>query len=177
MRERSAGPFLLRRADQEGQATGGSDQGGGGGEDAFEALDGAESDYVEGRADESLGADGFYIDVRQCKGAGDFAEKGGFLVVGLDEGESDVRGPEFYRDAGESGAGAEVRYADVVGRWSLVVGNVNVKIFHHRGHRGHRGSTGKQVAGGKEGFAEMAGDDFFGGADRCQINAGVPAEE
>lgn len=56
-----------------------------------------------------------YIDIRQCKGADDFAEEGGLFLVGLDQGEFDVRGPEFERDAGESGAGAQVGYAD----WAL----------------------------------------------------------
>jgi hypothetical protein len=33
------------------------------------------------------------------------------------------------------------------------------------------------VAGGEEGFAEVAGDDFFFGADGGEIDASVPAEE
>jgi hypothetical protein len=33
------------------------------------------------------------------------------------------------------------------------------------------------MAGGEEGFAEVAGDDFFGIADGGEVNAGVPAEE
>jgi hypothetical protein len=57
---------------------------------------------------EFLGAGGEYIDVRQCKGADDLAEEGGFLLVGLDQGEGDVWRPELDGDAGESCAGAEV---------------------------------------------------------------------
>ena len=136
-------------------------------------LDGAEGDYVEGLSD-GFGASVLYIDVRQCKSAGDFAEEGGFLVIGFDESEGEVGGPEFYRNAGESGAGAEVGEAGE-GRLSLVVGRV--KIFHHRGHRGHRVNTGEQVAGGEEGFAEVAGDYFFWVADGGEVDAGVPAEE
>jgi hypothetical protein len=33
------------------------------------------------------------------------------------------------------------------------------------------------VAGGEEGFAEVAGDDFFRIADGGEVDAGVPAEE
>jgi hypothetical protein len=33
------------------------------------------------------------------------------------------------------------------------------------------------VAGGEEGFAEVAGDDFFFAADRCEVDAGVPVEK
>jgi hypothetical protein len=73
-------------------------------------FDGAEGDYVEGLGD-GFGAGVLYIDARQCKGADDFAQEGGFLVIGFDEGEGDVGGPEFYRDAGEAGAGAYVCYA------------------------------------------------------------------
>jgi hypothetical protein len=150
---------LLRRADQEGQATGGGDQRRGGGEDCVEALHGAEGYYVEGGG-EGFGAGVLYIDVCQCKGAGDFAEEGGLLVVGLDQSERDVRGPELDGEAGESGAGAEV--------------GDRIKGFHHRGHREHRG---EEVAGGEEALAEVAGDDFFGVADGGEVDAGVPAEE
>jgi hypothetical protein len=69
-----------------------------------------------------LGAAGEYIDVRQCKGAEDFAEERGLFLIGLDQGEADWRGPEFDGDAGESGAGTEVGCGNlVVGPWSLVV--------------------------------------------------------
>ena len=74
----------------------------------FEALDGAEGYEVECLVVKGFGAGVLYIDVCQCKGAGDFAEKGGLLVVGFDQGQGDVRGPEFDGDAGESSAGAQV---------------------------------------------------------------------
>jgi len=38
-------------------------------------------------------------------------------------------------------------------------------------------SIGKQMAGGEEGFAEVAGDDFLGVTDGGEIDAGVLAEE
>jgi hypothetical protein len=98
----------LGGGDEEGEASGGGEEAGGDGEDMGEALDGAEGDYVECACGKGLGASVLYIDVRQCKGAGDFAEEGGFLVVGFDEGEGDVRGPEFYWNPGEAGAGAQV---------------------------------------------------------------------
>jgi hypothetical protein len=71
-------------------------------------LNGAEGDYIKVLAGQGFGADVLYIDVRQCKSAGDFAEERRFLVIGLDQSEGDVRGPEFDGNARESGAGAEV---------------------------------------------------------------------
>ena len=99
---------LLGGADQESQAPTGGDQGGSNGQDGFEALDGAESDYVERSASQSFGAGVLYIDVRQCKGASDFAKEGCLLVIGFDQSRRDMRSPEFNRKAGKSGAGAEV---------------------------------------------------------------------
>jgi hypothetical protein len=162
--QQTAGCLALGGADQEGEAAAGGDQGGGAGEDGFEAFDGAEGDYVEGGA-EGFGACALYIDVRQCKSAGDFAQEGGLLVIGLDQSEGDVGSPEFEREAGESGAGAHIGYT---GR---------VHSFHHRGHSGGRGRAGKQVAGGEQALAEVAGDDVFGVADGGQIDAGVPPDE
>jgi len=82
-RGQGVGVGSLAGAYEEGEAAGGGYQVGGGGEDGFEVFDGAEGDYVESSV-QGLGAGGLYIDVRQCKGAGDFAEEGGFLVVGFD---------------------------------------------------------------------------------------------
>jgi len=95
-------------ANEEGQAASGGDQGAGDGENGCEAFDGAQSDDVEGGGRKGFGAGVLYIDVGQCKSAGDLAQEGGFLVVGLDQGEGDVRSPEFDGEAGEAGAGAEV---------------------------------------------------------------------
>ena len=125
-------------------------------------LDGAEGYYIE------LGLDGFgagdlYIDVGQCKGAGDFAKEGRFFVVGLDQGQGQSGIPDFQGEAGESCACAYVCYRAA-----------GIKIFHHRGHRGN---TGEQAARGEEGFAEVAGYDFFWSADRGQVDAGVPTDQ
>lgn len=149
----------LGLAYQESQAAFGCDQAGGDRQDRFEALDCAEGDHVEGRAGQGFGAGGLYIDVRQCKGAGDLFQECGFFVVGFDEGKRDLRRPEFDGDAGESGAGAYVGHSDPT---------------HHRGHRG---TQRKEVAGGEEAFAEVAGDDFFFVADGGEIHAGIPALE
>jgi len=109
--ERGADLVLLSGADQEGETTSGGQEGGGDREDGFKAFDGAEGDYVEGFC-YGFGAGVLYIDARQCKGSRDFAEEGGLLVVGLDQSEGDLRGPEFDGEAGESGAGAEVGEGD-----------------------------------------------------------------
>jgi|SRR5271166_7207950 len=122
-------------------------------------LYGAQGHQVEGGGGKGFGAGVLYIDVRQCKRAGDFAEKCGLLVVGLDQGQGDVRSPDLQGDAGESGAGTQVG---------------NFKSFHYGGHRG---TQGKQVAGGKKALAEVAGDDLFFVADGCEIHASVPALE
>ena len=103
--EHGAGLILLGGADQEGEAAGGGDQGGGDGEDGFETFDGAKGDYVE-RCGEGFGASVLYIDSGQCKSAGDFAEEGRLLVIRLDQGQGDGRRPELDGEAGESGAGA-----------------------------------------------------------------------
>ena len=97
---------LLGGADQQREASSGDKERGGDLEGVFEVLDCAEGDDVEASlvAGEIFGAAAEYIDVRQCKRAGYFAEEGGFLVVGLDQSESDVWGPELDRNAGESGA-------------------------------------------------------------------------
>jgi len=134
------GLVQLRSTDEESQASAGANQTGGYGENASEALDGAEGDQVEACPIETLlvdagapggcvagcirngvlrkklfGATGEHIDVHQCKGADDFAEEGALLMVGLDQGEGEVGRPEFDGDAGESGAGAEVGCRDHLG--------------------------------------------------------------
>lgn len=98
----------LGGADQEGEAAAWPHQPGRDREDRFEALHRAKGDHVEGAAGKGLGARALYIDVRQCKGAGDFAEEGGFFLVGLDQGQRNVGRPKFDGDSGEAGAGADV---------------------------------------------------------------------
>ena len=195
---------FLGGADQQGKAAAGADQGGGGGKDRVEALDGAEGDQVEGGG-QGFGAGGLYIDVRQCKSAGDFAEEGGLFVVGLDQREREVRGPEFDGKAGESGAGAYVGYrlggerpcfflaghAALKGRsstWAdearVEVARVEVASVDAPGAYvagadvgGADDVGGVEVAGGEEALAEVTGDDLFGVADGGQVDAGIPAEE
>src|SRR5579864_592548 len=203
-------------------------------------LHGAEGDYVERGGGEKFGAGGLYIDVRQCKGAGDFAEEGGLLVIRFNQREGDAGGPELDGEAGESGAGADVGEAWrlVAGRWSfgvgcwqlaadcrarrrtisfaptelahfawlthslrcglhsaaaLRLGPFSTHSFLFRNCSGHHGraalgstdecvrphmrTVGEEMLGGEEGFAEVAGDDFFGVADGGEIDAGVPVEK
>jgi len=71
-------------------------------------LDCAQGDYLKGPGGDGFGAGGLYIDVCQCKDAGNFSEERGLLVVRFDQSERDLRAPEFDGDAGESGAGAYV---------------------------------------------------------------------
>ena len=69
------------------------------GEDFVEMLYGSEGYYFGtggvGTGGQDFGSVGDYIDVGQCKRAGHFAEEGGFLVIGFDQRQMDVRGPEF----------------------------------------------------------------------------------
>ena len=85
------------------------------GKNGFEVFYGSEGYYFGtgevGTGGQDFGAVGDYIDVGQCKCAGHFAEEGCFLVIGFDEGQVDVRGPEFQGEGGESGAGADVEDA------------------------------------------------------------------
>ena len=69
---------------------------------------GAESYYLGmgevGTGGQDFGSVGDYIDVGQCKCAGDFAEKDGFLLIRFDQSQVDVGGPEFQGKSGEAGA-------------------------------------------------------------------------
>src|SRR5579863_4704793 len=95
----------LRGADEKREATGWSQESSGYGQNVGEAFDRAECNYIENLSD-GLGADVLYIDTCQSEGTGDFAEEGGFLVVGFDEGHAYIGSPKLYRDAGEAGTGA-----------------------------------------------------------------------
>ena len=82
------------------------------GEDFVEVLYGSEGYYFGtgevGTGGQDFGPVGEYSDVGQCKCAGHFAEEGGFLVIGFDQRQVDVLGPEFQGERGESGARADV---------------------------------------------------------------------
>ena len=158
-------------ADQQGEAARGSEQAGSERKDVGEALYGTQGYEVEGGLGrEALGAAGMYIDICQYKGAGHFAEEGGFFLIRFDQGERDLRGPELDGKSGQARTGAQVSDARPG------------KIFNHRGPSGfapgrHRGGTGEQVAGSEQAFAEVAGDDFFRVADGRKANASIPAHE
>jgi len=104
----------LRRADQDGEAALGCQEGDGQGEGAVEFLDGSEGDDIGagefggGAGGYGFGTFGDYIDVRQCKFAGDFAEESGFFMIRFNEREMDSGRPDFERESGKSGAGADV---------------------------------------------------------------------
>ena len=222
--------ILLRPADEEDEASSRMGEGGCDGQDLGEALDGAEGHdvvgldrlrrahahalimfwgrWVRGVADREaarkkiFGSRGYYIDIRQCKGAGDFAKEGGLFVVGFDQRHGDLRRPEFDGDAGKSGARADVGEADFrplatgvrlpafgLGRGASGVRySVGACGVGERKNRASLGTTGfeiwshtiflgEQLAGGEKGFAEVAGDDLFWIADGGEIDAGVPADE
>jgi hypothetical protein len=76
----------LGLADQEGQATFGGYQAGGDRERSVEVLYCAEGYCFGGWVWVGFGAGGEYIDLCQCKGSGELAEEGGFLLVGFDQG-------------------------------------------------------------------------------------------
>ena len=69
------------------------------GNDGGEMFHGSEGYYFGtgkvGTGGQDFGSVGDYIDVGQCKSSGHFAEEGGFLVIGFDQRQVDVRGPEF----------------------------------------------------------------------------------
>ena len=116
-------------------------------QDVGEALDGPERNHIEGGcawdicAWDILSAAVLYIDVRQCKGAGHFAEEGGFLVIRFDECKVDVGSPDFEGESGESGSGAEVEDA---GR---AVASGQLPVASGRGMGGDvRRSTGRSFA-------------------------------
>ena len=154
----------LRAGDQEGETACRGQQPVSYRQDGFEVLDSAQGDRLECAACEGFGADVLYIDLRQCKGASDLAEKSSLLMVGFNEREGDVRRPEFDGKAGESCAGAEIGHGVKSSRAAL----------------GQTAGGGclhwKQDAGGEEALAEVAGDDVFGVANRSEIDAGVPAD-
>ena len=135
----------------------------------METFDGAQGNEIVNAGDGFSTVD-LYIDISQCKRTDNFTEEGGFLMVRFNQGHVNRGRPKFDGDAGKSGTGAQVGGAGLCRR-------IKDKIFQHRGHRVNRVHPGEEVTGGEEGFAEVAGDDFFFGADGGEVDAGVPAEE
>ncbi len=143
-------------------------------------LDGAESDHLVSLVD-GFGTLVLYIDVRQCKRAHDFAEEGGFLVVGLDEGEGDVGGPKFDRYSGEAGTGAEVGETDANLRGqSPTLSRTRIgttEVVPLPVVPAGRVFLWEKVACSEEGLAEVAGDDLFWIADGGEVDAGIPSDQ
>ncbi len=167
--------FLIL-TNQEGQAACRGDQRGGDWEDGIEALDGAKRDEMEGVAGQGWRARSFckqgfgagcdYIDVGQCKGANDLAQEGGFLVVGLDQGEGEVWRPELEVKPRKSSARADVGDGE------------SSRISLERRAEGgcsHMSIAREKMARGKEAFAEVASDDVVGIANGREIHTRIPA--
>lgn len=145
----------LGGADQESQAALGVEQPGGDGKGGIEAFDRAQRDHIERSGRQGFGARILYIDVHQCKEAGNLAKKGGFLMVRLDEGDGDGWRPELDGKAGEAGARAQIgKRGGPSNRQALP------------GWTADGGRPWKQITGQEKAFAEVSGYDLFGVADR-----------
>ena len=129
-----AGLVDLGSADQERKATSWGDQPGRHWEYGFEAFDCTECHEPEESGLQGFGADGLYLDVRQLKDPDHFAQEGGFLVIGLDQADGDLRCPDFEGEARESGAGANVGDEGmVVGCWLTTARVSTSDSFHTSG--------------------------------------------
>lgn len=145
----------LFAADEEREAPARSQEANGDGEDRVKAFDCTHGNDMGGCWRHLFGAGGNYIDICQCKGAANFAEKRCLLLLGFNEGHVNRRSPDLNRNTGEAGAGSEVE-KPVVGCWVWGIGR-------------------EQMTSGEEGFAEVTGHNFFGIADGGEIDAGIPA--
>ena len=154
------------------------------GEDGFEVLYRSEGYYFGtggiGTGGQDFGPIGDYIDVGQCKCAGDLAKEGGFLVIRFNHCEMDLRSPHLQGNGGKSGTGADVedaRTAAVSTQYPVPSRSRNSSRSLPFGKLRVRMTRGwEEMAGEEEGLAEVAGHDFFGMADGGQVDAGVPAE-
>ena len=150
---RSFGGLELGFADQEGGAAFGANETNCDWQDGLKAFDGTKSYSVGGGGWDILGAGIYYIDVCQCKDAKDFAEEGGFLLVGLDQGSVDFRRPDFYGEGGESSTGSYVEKVMVGGFCGVVrIAGPETRRYMARGgtYRFPAGlNVGEQVAGGE----------------------------
>jgi hypothetical protein len=102
----------LGRANQESEAALRGKEPGCYREDGFEAFYCSQGDYIERAVRKRFGAGVLYIDIRQCKGTGDLAEEGGFLVVRFDQGQGDPGHPQFDGESGKSGTGTYIGNRD-----------------------------------------------------------------
>jgi len=129
----------------------GRDAAPGGGEGGGHIVHGAEGNDVEqaggGHDFDTVGPD---LGVGEGESADDFAEEGGFFVLGFGEGYCDFGAEEGHGQAREAGSGAEVEQG---------------------------AGGGRKVLRGEEAFAEVTLDDLFGVADGREVGAGVPFEE
>src|SRR5437660_1520127 len=112
------------------QAAPGDNEAGSDRYDVLEALDGAQRHNL-GLPGKVFSACANYIDIRQCKCASNFLQEGGFLVIGFNQGEVNLRRPDLNGNARKSSAGAYVDNAIVSCR-SLVVSR-RLAVRHRRG--------------------------------------------
>ena len=77
-------------------------------ERSVEAFNGPEGDDICLGVGKVFATAGEHIDVRQCKCAGDFAEKDSLSLVRFDQRQTDMRSPDLYGQTGEAGARTEV---------------------------------------------------------------------
>ena len=122
------------------------------GEDGFEVFYGSEGYYFGtgevGTGGQDFGSVGDYIDVGQCKCAGHFAEEDCFLVIGFDQRQVDVRGPEFQGEGGESGAGADVEDVRGGGGVGVPFGKLRAGFRLRRANRFALGLAALRMTGG-----------------------------
>ena len=199
-RERWEGSDLAC-ADEEGEVAGGSEEARSQRQDGFEVLDRSQRDQVGGRevgaqtGGEGLGALGHYIDVRQFKFAGHFAEEGGLLVVRFDERELDGRRPDLQGESWKAGTGTDVDNAACptlrkARGWErrfggqecpphTDCGGILTPTGQMRAGQGPRVRGyvfRKEMAGEEQGLAKMSGHDIICVADGGQIDAGIPSQ-
>ena len=126
---------------------------------------------------QGFGASVLYIDVRQCKGASDLAEEGGLLVVGLDQGEGDVRRPEFNRKTGKSRARPQIGDCSKSSRARLGWTAPSTSLRAGLGGCPHMRTAREQVASREQALAEVPRDHLFRVAESGQVDAGIPANQ
>ena len=161
--------FDLGGANEQGEATAGGrellEEFDGGGENLVETFDGAQGDghricnlqfVICNLAGVGLGANGADFYAGELEGADDLAQKRGFALVGFQQRRTERGRPDLDGEAGETGAGTDIQQVPVASR---------------------QAAERIQMAGGKEGFAEVASDDLFGIADGGEVDARVPAQE
>ena len=90
-----------------------------------------------------------------------------------------MRRPDLYRQARKAGAGADVDDAGIALGFDGRDARPYIETLNWTGGDARRyieKKGGKKMAGGEQGFAEVASDDFFRLADGGEVDAGIPAD-